>query len=289
MDIYDIHPHVVATDTVRYPFAPISGKLSHWVEERPVTTEAMISEMDAAGIAKSVIVHASTAYGYDNSYAADSAAAHRDRFASVCCIDVRASDAGERLRYWIRERGMNGLRIFTSGSAQADDSAWLDDPATFPAWQAAADLGIPIAIQMKASAYERLAGLAKRFPSVPVILDHMSHPPTSDGPPYADAKTFWALADTPSIYLKLTAHNFKEFNEGASTSHDFIGACVARFGARRIAWGSNFPSSKGPLRDLVTLAQRELAFLPDADRTAIFHDTAVMLYPMLAAASRARV
>ena len=288
MDIYDIHPHVVSTDFTTYPLAPISGKPSHWVEERPVTAEQMLVEMDKAGIKKSVLVHASTAYGYNNSYAADSAAAHPDRFASVCCVDVRAADAAERLRYWIRDRHMNGLRIFTSGSAMADDSAWLDDPATFPAWDAAAELGIPVALQMKASGFERLQTLLKRYPSVPVILDHLSHPPSDDGPPYAAAASFWKLADAATVYLKLTAHNFKEFPEGAGSTETFVQQCVDRFGAKRIAWGSNFPSSAGPLSKLVALAQHELAFLPEAAQQAIFRDTALDLYPALGVASGAR-
>jgi predicted TIM-barrel fold metal-dependent hydrolase len=284
VDIIDIHPHVISADPARYPFAPISGKLSHWVEERPVTTEEMLVQMGAAGIAKSVLVHASTAYGYDNSYAADSAAAHPDRFTAVCCVDVRAADAPDRLRYWIRERHMTGLRIFTSGSAQADDSAWIDDPITLPAWEAAAELEIPVCLQMKAGGFPHLQTILKRFPKLPVILDHLAHPPSNDGPPYAAAEEFWKLAAFPAVYLKITAHNFKEFAEGAGTPQTFIQACVDRFGAHRIAWGSNFPSSKGPLSDLLALAQRELAFLSAADRQAIFHDTGATLYPAVASA-----
>jgi L-fuconolactonase len=284
VDIIDIHPHVISADHARYPFAPISGKLSHWVEERPVTTEAMLTEMDAAGIAKSVLVHASTAYGYDNSYAADSAAAHPERFTAVCCVDVRAADAPQRLRYWIRERHMTGLRIFTSGSAQADDSAWIDDPITLPAWEAAAELAIPVCLQMKASGFPHLQTILERFPKLPVILDHLAHPPSIDGPPYGAAAEFWKLAAFSNVYLKLTAHNFKEFAEGAGSTQTFIAACIDAFGADHIAWGSNFPSSKGPLSDLVALARRELAFLSDAQQRAIFHDTGATLYPAVATA-----
>jgi L-fuconolactonase len=285
VEIIDIHPHVISTDQKRYPFAPISGKLSHWVEERPVTTEEMLAQMDAAGIAKSVLVHASTAYGYDNSYAADSAAAHPDRFTSVCCVDVRAADAPERLRYWIRDRHMTGLRIFTSGSAEADDSAWIDDPVTMPAWEAASELAIPVCLQMKATGFPHLQTILKRFPTLPVILDHLAHPPSNDGPPYRAAEEFWKLAAFPNVYLKLTAHNFKEFAEGAGSPQTFIQTCLDAFGADHIAWGSNFPSSKGPLTDLVALAQRELAFLSAADRRAIFHDTGASLYPAVATAN----
>ncbi len=285
MTIIDIHPHVVSADRARYPYDPIGGKASPWVATRPVTAEALLSEMDAAGIASAALVQASTAYGYDNRYAADSAAAQPDRFTSVACVDVRAADAPQRLRYWIRERGMNGLRIFTSGSKEADDSAWLDDPATFPAWAAAAELGIPIAIQMKASGYARLTTLLNRFPGVPVVLDHFAHPPATDGPPYAAAAAFWSLAQSSRVYLKLTARNFEELNAGTGSVRSFLQRTVDVFGAHRIAWGSNYPASTGTLAELLALAQREIAFLPERDRAAIMAGTARTLYPAPAGAT----
>ena len=64
--IIDIHPHVIATDTARYPLTPLGGTQSTWSRDRPTSYETMIREMDAAGVAKSAIVQASTAYGHDN-------------------------------------------------------------------------------------------------------------------------------------------------------------------------------------------------------------------------------
>ena len=73
----DIHPHVIRTDTQRYPNAPVGGHKSDWSRERPVSVEQMISAMDQAGIAKSALIQASTCYGHDSSYIADAVAAHR--------------------------------------------------------------------------------------------------------------------------------------------------------------------------------------------------------------------
>ena len=73
--IIDIHPHVISTDTARYPLAPLGGTQSTWSRDRPTSYQQMIAEMDAAGVAKSAIVQASTAYGHDNSYVAEAIAA----------------------------------------------------------------------------------------------------------------------------------------------------------------------------------------------------------------------
>ena len=46
MPIIDIHPHVIATDNVRYPLQPLGGNQSTWSRNRPTPYEKMIEEMD---------------------------------------------------------------------------------------------------------------------------------------------------------------------------------------------------------------------------------------------------
>jgi predicted TIM-barrel fold metal-dependent hydrolase len=281
MKIFDIHPHVVSHDRDRYPLSRVYGAVANYVTERPLDADQMLAEMDAAGVAKSVLIQASTAYGYDNRYVADSAAAHPDRFASVCSVDVRAADAPERLRYWIVERKMNGARIYTAHASMAEDSDWLADPQTFPAWETAAELGIPMCLQMRAEGFRVLPALLERFPDVPILLDHVALPKVSDGPPYRAADPLWALKGAKNLYLKISVKNFIGWNEGASTTEGVLGKCIEAFGVDHIAWGSNFPASAGPLSNLLELAQRELAFLSEQDREAIFAGTARRLYPTL--------
>src|SRR5215470_12269602 len=96
----DIHPHIIANDDKRYPPAPLGGHQSDWSRLRPVTVDQMIAAMDEAGVDKSAIVQASTCYGHDNSYVADTIAAHPSRFTGVFSVDVLAPDAPERMRYW---------------------------------------------------------------------------------------------------------------------------------------------------------------------------------------------
>jgi L-fuconolactonase len=90
-----------------------------------------------------VLVQAYSAYKYDNSYTADCAASHPDHFASVSILDPLQHDTPDNLSYWVRERGMRGLRLFTTTETEG---TWLDDPRTFPVWERAGSLGIPICI-----------------------------------------------------------------------------------------------------------------------------------------------
>jgi len=278
--VIDIHPHIIAADTGRYPLAPLGGHQSEWSRTRPVTTEQMLTAMDAAGVGKSAIVQASTCYGHDNSYVADAVAAHPDRFTGVFSVDVLAPGAGERIRYWV-DRKLAGLRLFTFGSTMPDQASWLADPKSYPAWQTATDLDIPICLQMSPKAFPEMIRMIERFPQAKIILDHCARPVLNDGPPYAQAQSLFDLARYPNIYLKLTQRNFTESQNGNASPDTFFPKLVGAFGAPRLAWGSNYPASEGSLADLLALAQRALACLPPTEQDWIFAKTAQTLYPAL--------
>jgi predicted TIM-barrel fold metal-dependent hydrolase len=279
--VVDIHPHIIADDTKRYPLAPLGGHQSEWSQSRPVTTEQMLKAMDAAGVGKSAIVQASTCYGHDNSYVADAIASHPDRFTGVFSVDVLAPDASERIRHWVG-RQLSGLRLFTIGSTMPDQASWLDDPKSYPAWQTASDLGIPICLQMSPKAFPEMIRLIERFPKAKIIIDHCARPVMNDGSPYAQAQSLFDLAKYPNIHLKLTQRNFTESQAGKATPETFFPKLVAAFGAERLAWGSNYPASEGSLADLLALAKRTLACLSENDQDWIFAKTAQTLYPALA-------
>jgi predicted TIM-barrel fold metal-dependent hydrolase len=278
--VIDIHPHIIANDTKRYPLAPLGGHQSDWSRTRPVTTEQMIAAMDTAGVAKAAIVQASTCYGHDNSYVADAVAAYPSRFTGVFSVDVLAADAPERIRYWVGKK-LAGMRLFTIGSTMPDQASWLDDPKSYPAWDCAGELGLSICLQMSAKAFPQMLRMIERFPKVRVILDHAGRPIMEDGPPYAAAENLFALGKYPNVYLKLTERNFTGARKGKATPESFFPKLVSAFGASRLAWGSNYPSSEGSLPDLLSLARSSLTCLPQSDHDWIFAKTAQTLYPAL--------
>jgi predicted TIM-barrel fold metal-dependent hydrolase len=278
--IIDIHPHVVAGDERRYPLAPLGGHQSDWSRTRPVTIEKLIAAMDTAGVDKAAIVQASTCYGHDNAYIADAVAAHPRRFTGVFSVDVFAADAPERMRYW-RGKALTGLRLFTFGSTMSEQADWLDDPKSYPAWSCAGELGLPICLQMSAKAIPQARSMAERFPDVRIVFDHCARPALDDGPPYGAAASLFSLARLPNIFLKLTPRIFTEARRGKATPATFFNKLVAEFGAERLAWGSNYPSSEGTLPALLATARESLASLSHADRNWIFARTAQTLYPVL--------
>ena len=279
--IIDTHAHVISTDTHRYPNAPVGGHKSDWSRNRPVSTEQMIAAMDEAGIAKSVLVQASTCYGHDNSYVADAVAAHPKRFTGVFSVDVLAPDAPEKIRYWMG-RKLAGIRLFTAGSTMPNQAEWVDDPRSFPGWEWARKLRLPVCMQMTVKAIPQLIGMLERFQEVNVILDHLAKPTLSDGPPYTGAADVIRLAEYKNLYLKVTPRTIADARSGNATPETFFPLLVSKFGASRMVWGSNYPASEGTLPELFNACQTALSVLSAKDRDWIFAQTALTLYPVLA-------
>jgi len=280
--LIDIHPHIISPDTERYPISPLGGKRSSWSEEQPATFEELIKAMDEAGVDKAAIVHSSTTYGYDNSYVADAIAAHPERFDGVFSVDILAEDAPQKIDYWARDRKLGGLRIFTTGSTMRGQAPILNDARIHPGWRAAGEAGLPICAQITAAAIPDLEKLLQQYPDFPVIIDHMLKPDISEGPPYDKARPMLSLARYPNVYLKMTDRNTVMAKEGKATPQSWFGLVVKEFGANRIAWGSNWPSSDGTLAEIAQDLRDSIAFLPAEDQHWIMASTAMKLYPRLA-------
>ncbi|QHE87491.1 amidohydrolase family protein [Hydrogenophaga sp. BPS33] len=280
-DITDIHPHVISDDPARHPLAPLTGEQSTWSRERPATYPQLLRAMDEAGIARAVLVQASTCYGHDNRYVAEAVAAHPDRFRGVFSVDMLAPDAAQNIARWV-DAGLEGLRVFIAGHTTSHDGARLDDPRAFPAWEYAVSRGLPVAVQLRAHGLPQLVALLERFPQARVVLDHFARPELDDGAPYAKAQALFDLARFSNLFFKYTTHNVRESAAGASTPQAFLRRAVDAFGAERIAWGSNFPASAGSLPSLLRDARQAAAQLAPAEQAAIFGGTAQRLYTSLA-------
>lgn len=280
-EIVDTHTHALSPDTARYPLAPVGGHQSDWSSKRPVDYPGLLAQMDQAGIARAVVVQASTAYGNDNRYVVEAVRAHPDRFRGVFSIDVLAPDAVTQLQRWL-DAGLDGLRLFTTGSTMPGQAGWLDDARSFPVWDKAQELGVSICLQMTAAGIPALTRMLEQFPQSRVLLDHLARPDLAEGPPYAGADALFGLAAYPGVHLKLTNRTIHEAARGASTPQAFFPRVIEAFGAKRIAWGSNFPAAEGALAALLQEAQAALAGVSAADRAWIFGDTARAIYPALA-------
>src|SRR3954471_5900348 len=178
--IIDTHTHVIATDTKKYPLAPLFGKQSDWSQAHPIDYPDMVKANIEAKSDKAVLVQASSAYASDNWYVSDSVAAPPERFTGVFSIDVVAPDAPAKMKHWMSKR-LTGMRIFTSGSTHAAQETFFADEAAFPAWRYASEQGLSVCMQIRVAGLPLLETVLKRFPKVRVILDHFARAEAGDG------------------------------------------------------------------------------------------------------------
>jgi len=281
MNLIDSHLHAIASDTVKYPKNPIGGHQSEWSQKRPVDAEGVIKALDGAGIAKAVVVQASTVYGHDNSYVVDTVRAYPERLVGVYSIDALTPDAVTQIDHW-EAQGLHGFRLFTTGTTMPGQSDWLGHNDSYPAWAHAEKKRIPVCLQMTMQGLSTLRTLLEHFPKARVLLDHCARPELDDGAPYKAAQALFDMAQFEGVHLKLTNRTLAAAAQGQSNPKAFLEKLVSTFGAERIAWGSNFPAAEGSLSELLATARDVLSSLPKQQQAMIFGGTVERLYPALA-------
>jgi predicted TIM-barrel fold metal-dependent hydrolase len=158
----------------------------------------------------------------------------------------------------------------------------LDDPKTFKAWDTCAELEIPVVTQLRREGLYMLYTLIRKFADVKIVVDHLIRVPQNDQPPYDRAAFLFELAKYRNVYFKLSTNNVRFARENGNTPEEFFARLVQEIPAKRIAWGSNYPASKGSLKEMVTEARSALACLSQSDQDWILAKTAQSLYPALA-------
>jgi predicted TIM-barrel fold metal-dependent hydrolase len=282
--VVDGNVHLLAADQEKYPLAPAGGTLPPWARGTHLTAEALLEHMDRAGVDQAMLVHSAVLYGYDNSYTADSAERYPERFVAVGAIDATAPGALDTLEYWVRERGMRGIRFEARGAESG--GAWLETPQTVALLEAARRLRVPVGLPtVRMADLGVLRRVLERVPEVSVFLRRLADAPAEDAPPYAGAKGLFAMADLPQLYLTFSHHNIDDAKKGDSTPEAFFDTVIGHFGANRLLWASFFPVNQGPAdapyKGLLDRVRAELAFLDEEARGWLLGESARALFPTL--------
>ncbi|WP_329059367.1 amidohydrolase [Streptomyces sp. NBC_01453] len=281
MNYFDTHTHAISANTEAYPPQPLGGTRSQWSQQRPVDVDGLIRSLDTAGVERAALVHASTVYGFDNRYAADALARHPDRLVGVCAVDFLADSAIEDLRYWIEDRGFSGVRIRVSdGTTKVPTpGSGVSDERMQAVWDYVASHQIPVCIQMHSKDAPKLIDVLTSRPGMTVLLDHAGRPNAAGGPPYPHLDELGQLARFDGVHLKVTPPALHRLDDepGADVT-EVLRRLVARFGAERVMWGSNFPASSGTLAELREGIENRLWWLDDTARAAVLGGNAARVY-----------
>ena len=275
--IIDTHTHVVSSDKVKHPLDPGARG---WSTEVSNDVEDLIAEMDAAGVDCATLVQPNATYGLDNSYQCDSARDYAPRTVSVGILDPAASDAADKLSYWVNERGMVGVRL----QSQAEP----DDPQCDALWERAEALGIPISVGGGGhpDKVDRMRNVGGRHPNVIFAPDHFAGWNGAEDKA-AMTSALEELARLPNAHLRISSTSLGPYADLPPAGQELFRRVIEAFTPQRVMWGSNFPSSReGGYIGQVQLGQTALPWLSDEDRNWILGGTAHKLWPMLQGPSR---
>ena len=203
-----------------------------------VSLELLTDYMDEFGVDRAVLVQ--PLYPFEeNSYVAESAASRPERFASVCVVDPQRNDAAEELERWVREAGCRGLRL---RPVAKDEEASFGHVSSFPIWEKAEALSIPINILMHQGHVATLDRVAVEFPHVPVIVDHLGHPPVQQGVGNPAIQEMLALARHPQVHMKISGfYYYSTAGYPYTDCREIVETLFQSFGPDRLIWGSDFP------------------------------------------------
>lgn len=275
MPIIDTHMHVWSLDWERYPFAPPEATLSRPTQSNSI--EEVLHVMQTHGVDFTVLVQVRY-YGWDNRYLAECLRRFPGRFAAQGLIDPRDPGAADRLEEWVRGHGFSGVRLSPSYDRRAE---WLDGPESEPLWRRAEALGAIFNFLIREEQLPQLERIAERFPSVPVVVDHMGYPDITRRPP---AENLLRLARLPNVFVKVT--EFYNHSKTREFPYTDVLPTVRRvydaFGPRRLLWGTGFVRGENvgriPYEKELELIREHVPFFTPEDQEWILGRTALQLW-----------
>lgn len=284
--VIDTHMHVWSADRERFPFVhPWERNLKP--PKTAATVELLLKEMDEFGITHCVLVQ-TIYHGWDNRYLAECVKTNPRRFRGHGLIDPKDPKVAEKLDYWVREQGLAGVRfspIYYAGKYEKNDD-WLNAKTSYPLWEKAGELGAVFNFFIETAQLPKLEDMVRRFPRVPVVVDHLARVDLKAGDPLPEFKKLLALARYSNVWVKVS--ELGVLSPSGKYPYRDTYAWVRRmydaFGPDRLLWGTGFPgvtraeAGRPSLAEELDLIRKEIDFLTEADREKILGRNAAKLW-----------
>lgn len=244
----------------------VSGNSTGHHRRAPVTRDVLVDEMARAGVDRVLLVPPL----WDpegNAYSLALAQAEPDRFAVMGLLPADCEDPVAALAGWQDTQGMRGVRfLFNTPERIAPLLAGRYERV----WPVAEESGLVIALHVPGALGEAEA-IARRFPRLRLIVDHLGVPRGASGPAAFDhLPALLALARYPNVSVKAAgvgdyALDPWPFRSIEPTLRQIFDA----FGAQRIVWASDFSRLHHPYRQCVTHFSEALPWLSGAERADV--------------------
>jgi L-fuconolactonase len=260
MLIADSQVHLWAADTPDRPWPP--GWAAQAQKPYPVTKEALLFQMDLAGVSRIVIVPPSWE-GDRNELALEAARLYPDRFAVMGRLALEKPESRALVPDWKKQPGMLGMRFTFRTDLQRP---WLTDGTADWLWPAAEKAGIPLMVLVPGS-LDVLARIAERHPGLRLTIDHVGLLRISRGPAvFEELPKVCALAKYPNVAVKASGvpslsaeiYPFRDVHEPMRRLFD-------AYGPKRMFWGTDLTRMPCSYCECIDLFTKEMPWLKGDD------------------------
>jgi L-fuconolactonase len=158
--------------------------------------------------------------------------------AVVGWADLKSSGAPRRIAELAAHPVLKGLRPMLQGLPED----WIADPALDPAIAAMIEHGLRFDALVFTRHLSALYDFARRWPQLPIVIDHGAKPPIADGQLDAWREQMTRLAELPQVMCKLSGL-LTEMAAGQARDElrPYVRHLVDAFGSERLMWGSDWP------------------------------------------------
>jgi len=236
--IIDTHTHFY--DPSRPQGVPWPRPSEAWLY-RPVLPAHYRALAAPIGITGTVVVEAS-AWVEDNQWLLDLARKDRFLLGIVGNLDPRHESFPDNLGRFAADPLFRGIRCGAGTFGQGPDGLVVERLGLL------AERGLTLDAHVGAGHLAAVAELARRLPSLRIVVNHLALPPVDGGPPPADwRRAVELVAAQPGVFMKVSA--FEEFSRTQPAPTDaahytpVFDAVWEAFGPERLLYGSNWPCS----------------------------------------------
>lgn len=273
--LIDTHVEVWTIDR-KFPFGHPENPQARPSIAAPI--ENQIAQMDDFGIKYAVLINPRY-FGWDNSYIEYSLRQAPRRFVAHGLLDPHDPKAPERLRYWIKEKGFQGMRF---SPIYHPKLAWLNDRSQYPIWKEAERLGAVFNFYILPHQMPLLADMAGRFPGVKIVIDHLGKPDLKLADPWPEFRKMFALKKFPQVWVsasepyELSTSNRFPYRE----TIPFFKATYEEFGGSKLIWGTGYPRPRWelPMDKELEFVDTALDFLTAEDRLKMLGKNALDIW-----------
>ena len=274
--LIDTHLEVWTLDS-RFPFNhPEAGADLKVSMAAPI--ENQVEQMKDFGLKYAVLINPRY-FGWDNSYIAHCLEKWPNLFVAHGLINPLDPNVADKLRYWITERGFQGMRF---SPIYHPDSKWLNSPDHYPLWRTAEELGAVFNYYIAPHQMPMLEEMAGRFPGVKIVIDHAGKPDLKSKDCWSEFRKMFRLKRFPQVWISNSEPY--EMTETKQYPYEdtwpFYKAIYEAFGGKQLVWGTGYPRPRWelPMDKELEFVDRYCSFYTAEDRALLLGQNALRIW-----------